>query len=159
MKTAFSLSSLWFALPSSLVVSLKPIYLNSFHFCNCVLCMMKMSGWGACPPFQESGQPKPSPKPLWFQCVPKCQNGGPAPHSDILAPFGKNVSFGWVKLKKNFWSSMIPIKCMNILQKNWTKTVNSALSSDTNILRPAIWGHHHQLDDHHRNPNSNTEII
>ena len=46
-----------------------------------------------------------------------------------------------------------------ILQKNWTKTVNPALSSDSNFLHPAIGGHHHQLDDHYRNPNINTEII
>ena len=42
-----------------------------------------------------------------------------------------------------------------ILQKNWTKTVNPALSSDVNILPPAIWGSHCQLDDHHINPNIN----
>ena len=44
-----------------------------------------------------------------------------------------------------------------ILQKKWTKTVNPALSSDSNILHPAIWGHHHQLDDQHRNPNINNK--
>jgi len=42
-----------------------------------------------------------------------------------------------------------------ILQKNWTKTVNPALSSDVNILPPAIWGSHCQLDDHQNNPNIN----
>ena len=42
-----------------------------------------------------------------------------------------------------------------ILQKNWTKTVNPALSSDVNILPPAIWGSHCQLDDHQINPNIN----
>ena len=42
-----------------------------------------------------------------------------------------------------------------ILQKNWTKTVNPALSSGQHNLLPAIWGCHRQLDDHHRNPNIN----
>ena len=46
-----------------------------------------------------------------------------------------------------------------ILQKNWTETVNPALSSGQHNLHPAIWGSHRQLDDHHRNPNTNTEII
>ena len=32
---------------------------------------------------------------------------------------------------------------------------NDQSSSDPNYLQPAIWGHHHQLDDHHRNPNIN----
>ena len=86
------------------------------------------------------------------------QRNGPAPHSDILAPFGKNVSFGGVKLKKslpkNFCGSMIPIKC-TFCKKNWTKTVNPALSSGLNFFPPPIWGHHHQLDDHQRNPNMN----
>ena len=44
---------------------------------------------------------------------------------------------------------------MYILQKNWTKTVNPALSSGLNFFPPPIWGHHHQLDDQQRNPNMN----
>ena len=46
-----------------------------------------------------------------------------------------------------------------ILQKNWSKTTSPGLSSDQHNLQAAIWGRHHQLDDHHRNPNINTEII
>ena len=46
---------------------------------------------------------------------------------------------------------------MYILQKNWTKTVNPALSSGLNFFPPPIWGHHHQLDDQHRNPNMNNK--
>ena len=42
-----------------------------------------------------------------------------------------------------------------ILQKKWPKTVNPALSSDVSILPLTIWGCHCQLDDHHRNPNTN----
>ena len=43
-----------------------------------------------------------------------------------------------------------------ILQKKWPKTVNNpALSSDVSILPLTIWGCHCQLDDHHRNPNTN----
>ena len=41
------------------------------------------------------------------------------------------------------------------LQKKWPKTVIPALNSGQNNLHPAIWGCHHQLDDHHRNPNVN----
>ena len=87
------------------------------------------------------------------------QRNGPAPHSDILAPFGKNVLFGGVKLKKSlpkkFCGSMIPIQCTFWREKNWTKTVNPALSSGLNFFPPPIWGHHHQLDDQQRNPNMN----
>ena len=46
-----------------------------------------------------------------------------------------------------------------ILQKKWTKTVNPALSSDPNILQPAIWGHHHQLMIITETQISMTEII
>ena len=42
-----------------------------------------------------------------------------------------------------------------ILQKKWIKTAISALSSGQSNLHPPIWGCHRQLDDHHRNPNSN----
>ena len=39
-----------------------------------------------------------------------------------------------------------------ILQNFWQKTVIPALNSGQNNLHPAIWGCHHRLDDHHRNP-------
>ena len=55
--------------------------------------------------------------------------------------------------KKNLW--LHDTHKMYILQKNWTKTVNPALSSGLNFFPPPIWGHHHQLDDHQRNPNMN----
>ena len=85
------------------------------------------------------------------------QRNGPAPFSDILAPFGKNVSFGGVKLKKVCQKilRLHDTHNMYILQKNWTKTVNPALSSGLNFFPPPIWGHHHQLDDQQRNPNMN----
>ena len=41
------------------------------------------------------------------------------------------------------------------LQKNWVKTAIPALSSGQSNLHPPIWGRHRQLDDPHRNPNSN----
>ena len=75
--------------------------------------------------------------------------------------WGKTAIWGG-KTKKNwtkFFLRLHDTHTKYILQKNWTKSVNPALSSDSNILHPAIRGHHHQLDDHHRNPNSNTEII
>ena len=69
--------------------------------------------------------------------------------------------------KRCFWGGKTPQKTANIflrlldtykkyiLQKNWSKTVIPALSSGQHNLHPAIWGCHHQLDDHHRNPNDN----
>ena len=89
------------------------------------------------------------------------QRNGPASHSDILAPlWKKNVSFGWVKLKKSlpnfFCGSMIPIKC-TFCKKNWTKTLNPALSSDLNFFPPPISGRHHQVDDQQRYPNMNNK--
>ena len=41
------------------------------------------------------------------------------------------------------------------LQKKWVKTAIPALSSGQSNLHPPIWGRHRQLDDQHRNPNSN----
>ena len=73
----------------------------------------------------------------------------------------------WVEFITHFWGGKSHKKWLifferfpdaykkYILQKNWTKTLNPALSSDVNILHPAIWGSHSQLDDHHRNPNIN----
>ena len=40
-----------------------------------------------------------------------------------------------------------------ILQKKWPKRAICGLSSGQNNLPPPIWGHSHQLDDRHRNPN------
>ena len=86
------------------------------------------------------------------------QRNGPAPHSDILAPFGKKRLVWGGKTKKKsakFFLRLHDTHKMYILQKNWTKTVNPALSSGLNFFPPPIWGHHHQLDDHQRNPNMN----
>ena len=47
----------------------------------------------------------------------------------------------------------------HILQKNWSKTVICGLSSGQTNLQPPIWGHGHQLDDRHRNPNINIREI
>ena len=46
-----------------------------------------------------------------------------------------------------------------ILQKKWPKRAICGLSSGQNNLPPPIWGHGHQLDDRHRNPNNNTREI
>ena len=77
-------------------------------------------------------------------------------------PSEKKTAIWRGKTKKNwtyFFFRLYDTRKKYILQKNWTKTVNPALSSDSNFLHPAIGGHHHQLDDHYRNPNINTEII
>ena len=65
--------------------------------------------------------------------------------------------FGGKSYKKwlIFWGRFPYVYKKYILQKNWTKTVNPALSSDINILPPAIWASHCQLDDHQINPNIN----
>ena len=86
------------------------------------------------------------------------QRNGPAPHSDILAPFGKKRLFWGGKTQKKSAKKILRLldtHKMYILQKNWTKTVNPALSSGLNFFPPPIWGHHHQLDDQQRNPNMN----
>ena len=86
------------------------------------------------------------------------QRNGPAPHSDILAPFGKKrLVWGGKTQKKSAkkFLRLLDTHKMYILQKNWTKTVNPALSSGLNFFPPPIWGHHHQLDDQQRNPNMN----
>ena len=68
------------------------------------------------------------------------------------------IQFWGEKLKKIcqffFCGSLIPIK-NTFCKKKWPKTVNPALSSDVSILPLTIWGCHCQLDDHHRNPNTN----
>ena len=104
--------------------------------------------------------------PMWFPNAADFQNWGYTLNSGNLAsqapPANKNVSFGGVKHKKsgpnNFFRQVHTYK-KYILQKKWSKTVNPALSGDPNYLHPPIWGCHHQLNDHHRNPNINTEII
>ena len=81
-----------------------------------------------------------------------------APFSDILAPLWKKRLFWGGKTQKKSAKKnlrLLDIHKMYILQKNWTKTVNPALSSGLNFLPPPIWGHHHQLDDQQRNPNMN----
>ena len=73
-------------------------------------------------------------------------------------PSEKKTAIWGGKTKKNWTKFFLRLGDTHkkyILQKNWTKTVNPALSSGPNILQPVIWGHHHQLDDHHRNPNIN----
>ena len=65
--------------------------------------------------------------------------------------FGGKTHRKWAKF---FWRFPDTYK-KYILQKNWTETVNPALSSGRHNLHPAIWGRHRQLDDHHRNPNMN----
>ena len=40
-------------------------------------------------------------------------------------------------------------------KKKWSELVIPALNSGQNNLHPAIWGCHHQLDDHQRNSNVN----
>ena len=79
---------------------------------------------------------------------------------DSLRPSGVEfiIQFLEEKLKKSqphfFCGSVIPIK-NTFWKKKWPKTVNPALSSDVSILPLTIWGCHCQLDDHHRNPNTN----
>ena len=88
------------------------------------------------------------------------QRNGPAPHSDILAPFGKKrLVWGGKTQKKSakIFLRLHDTHKMYILQKIWTKTVNPALSSGLNFFPPPIWGHHHQLDDQQRNPNMNNK--
>ena len=86
----------------------------------------------ACPQFRKSGQPgTPCEKKRLFW-------GGKTPK----------------KLAK-FFLRLRDVYKKYILQKNWTKTAISALSSGQSNLHPPIWGRHRQLDDHHRNPNIN----
>ena len=59
----------------------------------------------------------------------------------------------------NFFLQLANIYKIYILQKNWSKSTNPALSSGPNISLPLIWGHHHQLDDQHKEPMVNTKII
>ena len=83
------------------------------------------------------------------------QRNGPAPHSDILAPFGKKrLVWGGKTQKKSakIFLRLLDTHKMYILQKIWTRTVNPALSSDLNYFPPPIWGCHHQLDYQHSNP-------
>ena len=72
---------------------------------------------------------------------------------------GWNFGLFWgVKTPKNaakfFVSSRHTYK-KYFLQKNWVKTAIPALSGGKSNLHPPIWGRHRQLDDHHRNPNTN----
>ena len=86
------------------------------------------------------------------------QRNGPAPFSDILTPLWKKRLVWGGKTQKKSAKKFLRLHDtykMYILQKNWTKTVNPALSSGLNFFPPPIWGHHHQLDDQQRNPNMN----
>ena len=68
------------------------------------------------------------------------------------------IQFLEEKLKKKsakFFLRLLYTHKKYILQKKWPKTVNPALSSGVSILPLHIWGCHCQLDDHHRNPNTN----
>ena len=58
--------------------------------------------------------------------------------------------------KKSLPSSY-PLK--TYFAKKWSKTAFCGLSSGQTILPQPIWGHSHQLDDRHRNPNINIKEI
>ena len=66
--------------------------------------------------------------------------------------------FWGVKTPKNaakfFLSSRHTYK-KYFLQKNWVKAAIPAFSGGQSNQHPPIWGRQRQLDDHHRNPNTN----
>ena len=83
---------------------------------------------------------------------------GPAPQFWKKAPPLKNDQFRGQKHLENA-PKIFYIYKIYILQKNWSKSTNPALSSGPNISLPLIWGSHHQLDDQYKEPMNNTEII
>ena len=120
----------------------------------------------ACPQFRKSGQ---AGTPTWDQCdflmlqisrnegMPSIPEIWPAKH-----PLWKKRLFWGGKTQKKlakFFLRLLDAYKKYILQKNWVKTAIPALSSGQSNLQTLIGGCHHQLDDHHRNPNINTEII
>ena len=42
------------------------------------------------------------------------------------------------------------IQKLHFAKKKWSKTTNPSLSSSLKKTLPRIWGHHHQLDDQHK---------
>ena len=116
----------------------------------------------ACPQFWKTGQPSsPTEDQCYFfmmqfskiEGMPSIPEIWPASH-----PVQRKVLFWGGKTQKKsakFFLQLPDTYKKYILQKKWSKTDIPALSSGLNNLHPAIWGCHHQLDDHHRNPNVN----
>ena len=87
---------------------------------------------------------------------------GPGPQFWKTTTFLKNGQLRGQKHLENAHKKILQlanIYKIYILQKNWSKSTNPALSSGPNISLPLIWGCHHQLDDQHKEPMVNTKII
>ena len=77
---------------------------------------------------------------------------------EVRNPLRKKTVLSGGKTEKNlsqFFLRLANTYKKYILQKNWVKTVIPALSSGQSNLHQPKWGCHRQLDNHHRNPNSN----